>query len=92
MTFKGLLNHIDDITALCEDFPETKVIIDHFGFCSAAKPDGDDWKALYSLARFPQVFVKVHPAASASCTNVDGLPVGAHMHARCSCLSAAGSW
>lgn len=59
MTFKGLLNHIDDITALCEDFPDTKVIIDHFGFCSAATPDAEDWTALYGLARFPQVYVKV---------------------------------
>lgn len=61
MTFKGLLNHIDDITALCQEFPDTKVIIDHFGFCSAAKPDGPDWEALFGLARYPQVYVKVTP-------------------------------
>lgn len=61
MTFKGLLNHINDITTLCEDFPDTKVIIDHFGFCSAKQPDGQDWQALYGLSRFPQVYVKVRP-------------------------------
>lgn len=59
MTFKGLLNHINDITALCDEFPDTKVIIDHFGFCSAATPDAKDWAALYDLARYPQVYVKV---------------------------------
>lgn len=69
MTFKGLLNHIDDITTLCEEVPETKVIIDHFGFCSAAKPDGEDWAALYSLARFPQVYVKVWTAATTLAIN-----------------------
>lgn len=59
MTFKGLLNHIDDIEALATDFPDTKVFIDHMGFCSAAEPEGKDWQALYGLARFPQVYVKV---------------------------------
>ena len=59
MTFKGLLNHIEDIEALATEFPDTKVFIDHMGFCSAAEPAGKDWHALFGLARFPQVYVKV---------------------------------
>lgn len=59
MTFKGLLNHIEDIEALATEYPDTKVFIDHMGFCKAAEPDGKDWQALYGLARFPQVYVKV---------------------------------
>ena len=70
MTFKGLLNHIDDITTLCEEYPDTKVIIDHFGFCSAAKPDAEDWAALYGLARFPQVYVKVRAVTKCLCLHM----------------------
>jgi predicted TIM-barrel fold metal-dependent hydrolase len=59
MTFKGILNHIDDIKALATDFPDTKIIMDHFGFCKASDPASEEWKALMSLAEFPQVYVKV---------------------------------
>jgi Amidohydrolase len=59
MTFKGLLLHISDIRALAADVPDTKVIIDHFGFCKASDPDSEEWRALLSLAALPQVYVKV---------------------------------
>eukprot|EP00192_Tetraselmis_astigmatica_P010935 CAMPEP_0117685128 /NCGR_PEP_ID=MMETSP0804-20121206/21550_1 /TAXON_ID=1074897 /ORGANISM="Tetraselmis astigmatica, Strain CCMP880" /LENGTH=344 /DNA_ID=CAMNT_0005496331 /DNA_START=71 /DNA_END=1105 /DNA_ORIENTATION=+ len=59
MTFKGLLNHIDDIEKLCQAYPQTKTILDHFGFCKCKTPDSDEWKALLALAKHPQVFVKV---------------------------------
>eukprot|EP00191_Tetraselmis_sp_GSL018_P021099 CAMPEP_0177581866 /NCGR_PEP_ID=MMETSP0419_2-20121207/2393_1 /TAXON_ID=582737 /ORGANISM="Tetraselmis sp., Strain GSL018" /LENGTH=337 /DNA_ID=CAMNT_0019070971 /DNA_START=149 /DNA_END=1163 /DNA_ORIENTATION=+ len=59
MTFKGLLNHVKDIEELCEAYPRTTVMLDHFGFCKCSAPDSEEWAALLSLARFPQVYVKV---------------------------------
>jgi hypothetical protein len=59
MTFKGLLLHVNDIRALAADSPDTKIIMDHFGFCKASDPDSEEWQALLSLAALPQVYVKV---------------------------------
>ena len=59
MPFKGLLLHVDEIRALAAEYPDTKVIIDHMGFCKADDPDSDEWRALLSLAEMPQVYVKV---------------------------------
>lgn len=59
MPFKGLLLHILDIWALAKDFPDTKVIIDHMGFCKADNPDSEEWRELLALAELPQVYVKV---------------------------------
>lgn len=59
-SLQGLLRHMNEIMTLANDYPETKVIIDHFGFCKADDPDSEEWKALLSLAEFPQVHVKVH--------------------------------
>lgn len=58
MPFKGLLRHIDEIEALAREFPATRVIIDHMGFCSAATPDSEEWTRLLALAALPQVYVK----------------------------------
>jgi hypothetical protein len=55
MPFKGLLLHIADIEALATAYPETKVIIDHFGFCKCDNLESPEWQALLGLARFPQV-------------------------------------
>jgi hypothetical protein len=55
MPFKGLLNHMGDIEQLCKDYPATKVIIDHFGFCSCGDLQSAEWQALRGLASFPQV-------------------------------------
>lgn len=59
MPFKGLLLHVDEIRELATEFPDTKVVIDHFGFCKAKDPDSAEWQALLGLAAFPQIFVKV---------------------------------
>jgi predicted TIM-barrel fold metal-dependent hydrolase len=56
MPFKGLLHHISDIEALATAYPETKVIIDHFGFCKCDNLESPEWQALLGLARFPQVW------------------------------------
>lgn len=57
MCFKGLLLHVDEIEELCTEFPSTKVILDHFGFCKGT--EGEAWERLLGLARFPQVYVKL---------------------------------
>ena len=31
MCFKGLLLHYDDIVGLCDAYPKTQVLLDHFG-------------------------------------------------------------
>ena len=60
MCFTGLNNHYDDIIELMENYPKTKVIIDHFGFFHQNGEDQEDiWCQLLSLARFPQVHVKI---------------------------------
>ncbi|GMH43486.1 hypothetical protein BSKO_11408 [Bryopsis sp. KO-2023] len=59
MAFKGLLLHIEEIETLIKEFPNTRVIIDHFGFCKCSDPDSESWKRLIALAQFPQVYVKV---------------------------------
>lgn len=59
MTMKGLLEHADEIEALMEDSPETPVILDHFGFCPADRPDDPSWERLLAMSKYPQVHVKV---------------------------------
>ncbi|KAK9820308.1 hypothetical protein WJX72_008774 [[Myrmecia] bisecta] len=58
MPFKGLLKHIHDIEVLCQDYPATHVVIDHFGFCRCDNLDSQEWQRLLGLARYPQVYVK----------------------------------
>lgn len=55
MAFQGLLRHIDEITTLLETYPQTRVIIDHFGFCKFNDTDSSSWKSLLELAKFQQV-------------------------------------
>ncbi|KAJ3675809.1 hypothetical protein LUZ60_004851 [Juncus effusus] len=60
MLMKGLLIHIEEVMELCEDFPDTKVILDHVAFC---KPPLDDeetraYHTLIELSKYPQVYVK----------------------------------
>lgn len=61
MCFKGLMLHIDEIEELCKEFPTTKVLIDHLGFCKPPKnvEEEDALKHLLGLSRFPQVYVKL---------------------------------
>lgn len=44
--------HVEEVDTLCSRFPETKVILDHFGF---SKRDPEAWKKLLELAKYPQV-------------------------------------
>ena len=76
MAFKGLGSFLPALRANCEEFPDTKLVIDHFGFFrqpaiggqlgDAAVNDEEAWKGLLSLAKFPQVFVKVSALFRAS--------------------------
>lgn len=68
MAFKGLVPLLPQIEKLASASPQTRIIIDHFGFPRsdpAASPNGqlfdtDAWNALLTLGtKLPQVFVKV---------------------------------
>merc|ERR550525_252052 len=67
MPFKGLSRHIVEVEALLQSSPETKVLIDHWGFfMQPATGFGDDravdeksWECLLRLSSYPQVCVKV---------------------------------
>lgn len=55
MPFKGFLRHVDEIEQLLRNYPATKCILDHLGFCSAADPGSEEWQRLLALAAYPQV-------------------------------------
>lgn len=57
MCFKGLGLHLDDIEALISKSPDTTLILDHIGFCKLG--DDETFEKLISLARHPNVVVKV---------------------------------
>ena len=69
MCFKGLSLHYDDIVKLLQEGNRngnvavetpTQVIIDHFGFfVQGGKVDEQAWNQLLSLAKYPEVYVKV---------------------------------
>jgi len=69
MAFKGLGSFVPALRANCEEFPDTTLVIDHMGFFrqpaiggqlgDAATNNEGAWKDLLSLARYPQVYVKV---------------------------------
>jgi len=60
MCFKGLDLHFDDIVAMLEASPKTNMILDHFAFTSLATDQGNEnFKSLLSLAKYPQVYVKI---------------------------------
>lgn len=59
MCFKGLGGHIDDIEKLISQSPGTVLVLDHLGFC-ALNAEGDKaFDQLLSLAKNPNVMVKV---------------------------------
>lgn len=66
MPFKGLSTRVDEIEQLLVSSPETKVIIDHWGFfLQPALGFGDDrtfdeesWRSLLRLSSYSQVHVK----------------------------------
>lgn len=57
MCFQGLPLHYDDILQLIAKSPETVLILDHFGFTSIE--DDKAFDQLLSLAKFPNVYVKI---------------------------------
>jgi len=68
MPFFGLSKHIVEIEALLKSSPETKVIIDHWGFFlqpATGDPSADrqvdeaSWECLKKLSEYPQVSVKI---------------------------------
>jgi predicted TIM-barrel fold metal-dependent hydrolase len=65
MCFHGLDLHYDDIVQLLESSPSTIMILDHFGFTRFASSsieserEADMLQKLLSLAKYPQVYVKV---------------------------------
>ena len=56
-----MLSRIDksyeEICELMTEFPKTRVLIDHFGFAKGA--NDPNWRKVLSLAKFPQVSVKI---------------------------------
>ena len=69
MVWPALTPHYDGIVKMLEQAPSTKLIIDHWGFFrspptggqmgNAGVNDENCWQLLLSLARFPQVYVKL---------------------------------
>eukprot|EP00250_Pteridium_aquilinum_P024885 c2975_g1_i1 orf=457-1545(-) len=61
MCFKGILLHIEDIEQLCSEFPATRVLIDHLGFCNPPLNDSEmkAWESLLALSKYSQVYVKL---------------------------------
>ena len=59
MCFKGLGLHIDDILNLIDKSPDTPLILDHLGFCALNEEGDKAFEQLLSLAKYPNVYVKV---------------------------------
>lgn len=55
MPFKGFLRLADEIEQLLVDYPGTKAVIDHFGFCKCSNLQSPEWQRLLGLAKYPQV-------------------------------------
>lgn len=55
MPFKGFLLHVDEIEQLLQQYPGTKAIIDHCGFCQCSNLESQEWQRLLALAKYPQV-------------------------------------
>ncbi|KAL7428601.1 hypothetical protein ACHAXH_001720 [Discostella pseudostelligera] len=59
MCFKGLNLHVNDILALISKSPETKLILDHIGFCALNDDGNRGFESLLKLANYPNVYVKI---------------------------------
>jgi predicted TIM-barrel fold metal-dependent hydrolase len=57
MTVLTPVTRMPDVERLVEKFPDLTVVIDHMADCPADQPE--ELKKLLSLAKFPQVFVKI---------------------------------
>lgn len=81
MCFKGLGLHYDDILALIAKSPDTVLVLDHMAFC-ALNDDGDKaFDQLLSLAKYPNVIVKVS-ALFRNTGGVDSYPYDKIKHKR----------
>ena len=54
MPFKGFLLHVDEIEQLLREYPATKAIIDHCGFCQCGDLQSQERQRLLGLAKYPQ--------------------------------------
>lgn len=59
MCFQGLQLHYEDILKLLQSSPKTNLILDHFGFCSLTDQGNAAFQQLLSLAKYPQVTIKI---------------------------------
>lgn len=50
--------HLDDVAKLLERFPETKILLDHFAFCTPGEEDEARDKVLSMGRQFPHLYVK----------------------------------
>ena len=76
MAFGGLEKFVPDLQALCKQYPETVLVVDHLGFFrqpaiggqlgTAASNNEASWEGLLSLAQYPNVYVKVSALFRAS--------------------------
>jgi predicted TIM-barrel fold metal-dependent hydrolase len=57
MCFHGIHWHYEDILQLIQKSPQTKLILDHFGFTRLDKPE--TFTQLLSLSKYPNVHVKI---------------------------------
>lgn len=72
MAFKGLAPFAAELQSLCQEYPATTLLVDHLGFFrqpaiggqlgDAATNEEASWAAVLSLAKHPQVYVKVREA------------------------------
>jgi len=76
MAFKGLAPFAAELQSLCQEYPATTLLIDHLGFFrqpaiggqlgDAATNEEASWAAVLSMAKHPQVYVKVSALFRAS--------------------------
>lgn len=64
MPFKGFLLHVDEIEQLLQQYPTTKAIIDHCGFCQCDNLQSEEWQRLLALAKYPQASASVRHFAN----------------------------
>ncbi|CAM9245020.1 unnamed protein product [Scytosiphon promiscuus] len=59
MCFKGFGRHVKEIEALLASSPQTKLVVDHFGFfLQDGIIDEAAWEEILSLAEYPSVYIK----------------------------------
>ncbi|CAM9124319.1 unnamed protein product [Ectocarpus sp. 4 AP-2014] len=59
MCFKGFRRHVEEIEALLLSSPQTKLVVDHFGFfLQDGEIDETAWEQVLALSKYPSVFIK----------------------------------